>query len=436
MTGRGVGDAGFAVCSKGPEAIKEALKLVRINSGRTSGRTGPQAVFGQLYNSIKKSERGEALGPIVDVVRDTIVENFAIGTGETVLGAVVARRKVHSVGSLAAATNTQRYRLYRLARTIGLIPATADQRAFNQCVFPAEEAERLIAQIENSVPQNLVMGLLGCTVTQADRLVRNDFIRSITPISEGTVGQMRGNFSRDDLSEFLDRICRDLPVIHSEVKDHISLSVATRGGTSTEQVVGWFLDGKLPKTCLLNGEKRLDHLRFCRSELLGLFQDANNRDCHRLFVVSQMLGTNLTAIKRLTSTENGGPWLKPVGTEECKMRAGSAYVSGVEIERFKSKYLTPGLIGRMFGIHSAAARRILKANDVDPVHDPKELGACIYRLRDVMSVAPYLEAAKAGSTGSLAAPKQDRQPNLRVITGKWVNMVNPMLPSSEMYAST
>lgn len=90
------------------------------------------------------------------------------------------------------------------------------------------------------------------------------------------------------------------------------------------------------------------------------------------------------------------------------MRAGSAYVSGVEIERFKSKYLTPGLIGRMFGIHSAAARRILKANDVDPVHDPKELGACIYRRRDVMSVAPYLEAAKAGSTGSRSGSPKAR----------------------------
>ncbi|MEP3920465.1 TniQ family protein [Ascidiaceihabitans sp.] len=387
-----VGDAGFEVCSKGAEAIRSALRTVRINSGRTSGRTGPQAVFGHLYNSIKKSEREGGLGPIVDVVRDAIVENFAIGVGETVLGKVVPERKVHSVNSLTRATKTHKYRLYRLARTMGMIPETADQAAFNQWVFPAEEAERLIEKIENSIPQNLVMKFLGCTITQVEHLVRNDFIRSITPISEGQVGQMRGNFNRDDLNGFLECICRNLSVVSTETDGYISLSGASRMRTDTGQVMGWFLDGKLSKTYLLRGVQRLDHLRFCHAEVTGQIDEAQDHDYHRLFSVSLMLGASLTAIKRLTSRENGAPLLALVDPEKCKNLPGSAYVSAAQIERFKAKYLTSGLVGREFGINSASARRILKQAGILPVVDPALLKTFVYLREDVLSVASVFAA--------------------------------------------
>ena len=132
-----------------------------------------------------------------------IVENFAIDAGEIVFGEIVPQRKVHSVNSWANATKLNRFRLCRLARTMGMIPETTDQAAFNQWVFPADEAECLIERIENAIPQNQVMEFLGCSITQVEHLVRNDIIVSITPMTEGQVGQMRGNFNRDDLNEFL-----------------------------------------------------------------------------------------------------------------------------------------------------------------------------------------------------------------------------------------
>ncbi len=257
----------------------------------------------------------------------------------------------------------------------------------NQWVFPAEDAERLMEKIENSIPQNLVMKFLGCTITQVERLVRNDFIRSITPISEGQVGQMRGNFNRDDLSSFLDQICRDLPAVPTETEGYVSLSGASRMRTDTGQVMGWFLDGKLTKTFLLHGVKRLDHLRFCRAEVTGQIEEAQDHDYHRLFSVSLMLGASLTAIKRLTSRENGAPLLIPVDPKKCKNLAGSAYVSAAEIERFKAKYLTSGLVGRKFGIHSSSALRALRQAGIERVADPMLLKTSVYRREDVLSVA-------------------------------------------------
>lgn len=108
--------------------------------------------------------------------------------------------------------------------------------------------------------------------------------------------------------------------------------------------------------------KRLDHLRFCHEEVFAQIQNAQDHDYHRLFSVSLMLGASLTAIKRLISSDHGAPSLISVKPEKCENLPGSAYVSAAEIEKFKAKYLTSGLVGREFGINSASARRALKTS--------------------------------------------------------------------------
>ena len=225
----------------------------------------------------------------------------------------------------------------------------------------------------------------------------------------------------------------DLPVVSTETEGYVSLSDASRMRTDTAQVMGWFLDGKLPKTYLVNGVQRLDHLRFCHAEVASQIDEAQDHDYHRLFSVSLMLGASLTAIKRLTSRENGAPLLIPVEPEKCKNLPGSAYVSAAEIERFKTKYLTSGLVGRKFGIHSSSARRALRQAGIEPVADPALLKTFVYLREDVLSVASVFAAHQ-----SLPA----RDPNetcqtmaVERILMKAVKLVIPMLPSCETDAS-
>ncbi|KIN72866.1 TniQ family protein [Sulfitobacter guttiformis] len=388
-----VGDVGFHVCSLGPEAIKDVLHNVKVSSGRKSGRTGPQAVFGYLYNSIKKSVRTGGLGPIVNVVRESIVENFSIGAGEIVFGEVVTKRKVHSVSSLSLAIGINKFRLFGLARTTGLIPQSVDREASNQLVFPVEEAERVIGRIANSIPQNQVARFLGGSTNQVGHLVRNETIKSITPLVEEHRGQLRGNFNRDDLNEFLGVVCNGLPIISSEVDGYVSLSEASRLRTDTSQVFMWLLDGELPKTCLLQGGNRIDHLRFCYLDVVNKIKEFQGCDLCSLTSAASVLGIRRAAIKRLISTENGGPWLIAVKQRETKKVTKSIFFSHTEIEHFQEMYLTPGLIGRMFGINWSIVSRVLKEKSVDTICDPKWVGAEIYRRDEVLSVASDLEAA-------------------------------------------
>jgi hypothetical protein len=126
--------------------------------------------------------------------------------------------------------------------------------------------------------------------------------------------------------------------------------------------------------------------------VLAQIEEAQDHDYHRLFSVSLMLGASLTAIKRLTSHEDGPPLLIPVAPGKCENLPGSAYVSAAEIDRFKAKYLTSGLVGRKFGINSASARRALKQAGIVPVIDPALLKTFVYLREDVFSVASVFVA--------------------------------------------
>ena len=110
--------------------------------------------------------------------------------------------------------------------------------------------------------------------------------------------------------------------------------------------------------------------------------------------VSAVLGIPRAAVRRLISTDNGGPSLTSIEWGGSSKDTESTYFSRAEIEHFQEMYLTLGLIGRMFGINWNIARRVLKEKNVDAVCDPKRVGAEIYRRDEVLSIAPDLEAAQ------------------------------------------
>ncbi|WP_096785916.1 TniQ family protein [Rhodobacter sp. CZR27] len=124
-----VGHLGFDVCVGGGDAISEALIAIRRMSGRRSGRTGPQAVFGKLYRWLEYADRAVDAGPIRGLVRDAIQNSFVIEPGELVFGEAVDRLRVHSVNSLKVKTGLNPKRLYRLLRKAGMIPEDTNQEA-------------------------------------------------------------------------------------------------------------------------------------------------------------------------------------------------------------------------------------------------------------------------------------------------------------------
>jgi hypothetical protein len=378
-----VGDIGFEVCSSGPDAILDVFGRLRVAGGRTSGRAGPQAAYGFFFNWLKHNARVRDSGLLRDILREAIVENFAIGPGEVILGQEITQRRVHSVNSLSHATGLNRWRLYRLMRKAGMIPETDDAAAFNQWVFPAEEGERLVARVANSVPLNKVQHVLGCSKTQAEVLAQHGLITSVTPIADDQIGQTWGQFNRDDLEAFKDEVFQDTRYHTSESEDFVSLTAAVTGKSSTAKILQWQLGGQLRGTRLLNGVPRLDHLRFDRQAILSLAKDRRGSDLNRVTLVATILGISPKSVKKLLKAKRSGPRLSPAAASSIADLQGTAYVSTAEIERFLSEYITLALVARQVGRHFTSVRRELNKAGIVPATDASSLGARIYRRADV-----------------------------------------------------
>lgn len=385
------GDVGFGICSRGAEAITQSLLDIRQTSGRRSGRTGPQAVFGLLYRWLEYTARPEEAGPIRNLLREVILSSFAIGPGEIVLGQKVERRIVHSVNSLKAATGLNPKRLYRLMLKAGMIPADTNDEALNQWVFPAEAGEALIARILNSVPQNQLKGLLGCSKTQAEQLAAAKLVTSVVPVEEGDVGLSVGAYNRDEITSFLALVCSNAESGAEESEGFLDLTRVSKGRSSTVEVIRWQIEGQLKNSLLIGADHRIDRLRFSLAEVRALVWARAGTDLHRLTVVADRLGLPLLAVKQLTASQGEEPLLPLVPKEDCVGRHGAAYVSTAAIEKFVASYASLSQVAKLMGVHHKTASLVLDGR-VLPVSHPSAAGIRLYYRQDIETFLRGIDA--------------------------------------------
>lgn len=367
------GDAGFDLACGGAEAIVAELTRIRTTSGRTSGRAGPQAVFGKLYKWLHNTAYEEEVGSIRHVVREAILWNFPIGPGEIVFGEPVERRYVHSANTLINKTGRNRLRFYKLLAKLKFIPEGGDAIAANQYVFPAEEAERVVARIDNSVPLNKVRHVLGCSKTNEVFLAQGGLITSLVPMDGGAAhGPTIGAYNLDDLDKLLRAACDRAKIVDSVPEGFESLSAASKR-VSTVSVVSWQRDGRLRNTVLLGGERRLDRLYFDVAELKALSRAERPQDVFRLSVAARMMRMNATVLRMLMSSELGKPLIERVSSVNCHGLPGGLYLKQAEIERFQAHYVTLFNLSKELAIHPNELRRCLDAKGIEPVRDPIRL---------------------------------------------------------------
>jgi hypothetical protein len=92
--------AGFDVARSGETAIRAALD--RIAASATGHLDAPNKVFGPMYTALNRDylrEPGFAL--FGRILRDCILDHWPIAPGETLIGEVVAERRLHSVATAA-----------------------------------------------------------------------------------------------------------------------------------------------------------------------------------------------------------------------------------------------------------------------------------------------------------------------------------------------
>lgn len=198
------GDKGFEYASQGEEGICAALDEVRLKFNGNGDVGGPQKIFGGLYKWLQFSRGNKPVGPIRNVVREYLLNNFPIPEGQVLFGKAVARQRVHSVHSLAGKTGDHPKTVHRIMVSMGLILGDPERPAAGN-VFDLDAGEAIMARVGTSMFSKELREFLNCTRMQAETLVKSGVIQRLFGGEEAS-GYTLKAVAKEDAQEFLETL--------------------------------------------------------------------------------------------------------------------------------------------------------------------------------------------------------------------------------------
>lgn len=198
------GHLGFGYASRGEQGIREALDLAYQDFTSKEINGGPQQVLGRLYQWLQFSKNDKPFGPIREVVRDFILDHFAIAKGTELLGRPVERQRVHTAHSLARKTGQHSKTVNRAMVLAGVMRGDPEKVSGTR-VFDAEMGEALMSRIRNSIPIKHLPNYLNCNRVQAEQLTRTGIIPSLVQ-NDGNLTGVLKNVALEDADTFLKKL--------------------------------------------------------------------------------------------------------------------------------------------------------------------------------------------------------------------------------------
>lgn len=164
---------GFDCMIKGQQALEELFDRKLADRVPTDG---PAKVFHPLYRQLGKTlSYDPGFDHFRDLLRERVLAIWPIGSGETILGVQLQKRRLHSITSLSQETGTDPGTLRRLL-TVKSIVAPGDDRPNAQITFPTLTYDRLAPEISDFVFSADVRDAMGATEKQFDGLVAEGLI--------------------------------------------------------------------------------------------------------------------------------------------------------------------------------------------------------------------------------------------------------------------
>lgn len=262
---RGAGATGLAIAARGEPALRDALNGIAELSNTSSGKAGPRAIYGRLYEWLAYSTPVVDHGPIRSLLREQILDTLAIDPDEVLLGERVAGRRLHSVHSLSEQTGLHRKRLRKILVQAGLASDESWDHAAHRLVFPVQVAEGFCRDLVDAVSLHQMAEALDCTRTQAESLYR---VGVLKPVVDRDLGQgiHKLAFAQREIQDFREFLVA-LPTVNRETPETVSLTIATkRTGRSTGDLLGRIKAGDLA-ACRQPGQVGLANLRLISADL-------------------------------------------------------------------------------------------------------------------------------------------------------------------------
>ncbi len=375
---RVAGGVGFDILADGQagvEAFLEDLRRTYPYSG--AGTEGPQAVFGRIYQVLEFGREDKAFDPLRDLVGDFIRTRFPVGPGNVVFGKPVEQRVLHSIRTISIETRLHPKRLRKLLEAANLLPEGSGDLVDGNCLFDAVRGSSVAQEAAAATLSVRQAGeYLNAPRVQKDMLYRAGIIvPRIKAAEHGAADQ----FAPDDLDAFLTRLFDGAKTAASVRAGQVNIPDAAKMACcGSIEIIQLVLGGKLKRKWKLAGERGYMSLLLDLEEVRALVRGPDHGG-----LTGIAISDRLRIADRVSAALIKHGHLKSVTVINPVNRCPTVVVPAAEVERFEREFVSLFALAKLQGRHFMVVKKELQHAGVEPVFNPKKIGATFYRKSDL-----------------------------------------------------
>lgn len=373
------GRVGFEFTQRGEVGISEALSEVQRRAwfeDRIAGHSGPQMVFGRLYQWLSFSKNRKEVGPIRDVVRQHILDTMHVASGTMLMGTKVVASRKHTVGSLAKLSGVHPRTLRNALALAGLIPNSS--ATGGDTIFDAEEGKRVVDQLGEAVPQKHLPAYINATRGQIVTLIAGGFLKRMMDV--GSSARASASISKREVHAFLDSISRDVQVVDTLPAGVWPINEATqKARVTTDEVIRLLQKGALRNVYRVRGEDGYLSIHVDPEEIKGHFMRDPETVPLGSCAVAKELGTIQSVVNSLCAAGLIAS-VAPIGRAEARK---TVRVLPRSLRQFQETYVLLMQLRQELGVHHRTINNALRRLGVKPVADPAVLKVTLFRRADI-----------------------------------------------------
>ncbi|SEL05006.1 TniQ protein [Roseovarius nanhaiticus] len=378
------GAIGYAAASQGPVGIYSILDEITAPVKARNCWGGPQLVLGRIFKWLQYNKSHTDPGPILDCVREYIVDTMPVDPETVLFGHAIEHRKRHSVPTLAEYSGIHVKTINRAVAVTGLL-ANVDLEVIDVWrTFDATAGEALADRINRSLPIKSAPEYLNCNRTQAQMLVKCGILKQVAP-GLGLHGGVLTQVPLDEIDSFLEAFRSSGRPVTSASKGMMNVIDASEIARETAaDIVRMVLDGRLSKVELLNESLRFRSVLVDPDEVYAVANASEDHHGCSVAETARRLGVSTVGVTHLRTKldETGRPFLQV--TEVINARGSVRLRFAVEeIQRFLDIHVSLKDLAKREGVSTKAMSKRLSDRGIEPIMDRVLLRSKVFRRADL-----------------------------------------------------
>ena len=371
------GARGFEIADGGEASVRDFLgKLQATFPYKRSGREGPQALFGRLYQVLEFGSEDAAWDPVRDLVGGFIRDRLPLGPEDVVFGKPVGRRTLHSVRTLSIDADLHPKRTKKLLRAAGIIDDPQMALAHHNIIFDAQDGSAAVQKAKGALSLPAAGRYINAPRVQIGLLAKNGFIQPFIP---ARAFDALDQFAVDDLADFMKRLFAGAHPVKKPAPNQLDIpSAAGRCCCSSIEVLRLILDKKLTWV------GRHADIQGYMSALVDVDEvRAKVRGADTGGLTKEQLKEKLSTTAMVAAALIKHGYLKTITVINPVNRCPTVVVPAGEADGFAAEYISLFALARQQGRHFRKLKQELDAAGILPALDRKKIGATFYRRNNL-----------------------------------------------------